>query len=205
METVYILLHAARRLRHAPLFAVMSVLTLAIGIGASALMLSVVSTILLKPLPYGNPDRSEMLWGSYPDANLGVPEQTTHGAVFSIIRDNTKAFESIAAFRGASLNLGDSTAPERLDGVAATWEFFQALGVTAAMGRFFTRTNERPGDDHVVVLSDALWRRRFGADRSIIGRVLTLNGESYTVIGVARANCSSRYASKWWATSRRCW
>lgn len=187
METVHILLHAARRLRHAPLFAVMSVLTLAIGICASALMLSVVSTILLKPLPYGDPDRIEMLWGSYPDANLGVPEQPTHGAVFSIIRDNTKAFESIAAFRGASLNLGDSTAPERLDGVAATGEFFQALGVTAAMGRFFERANETPGDDHVVVLSDALWRRRFGADVGIIGRVLTLNGEPYTVIGVARA------------------
>src|SRR5437764_934575 len=100
-NTVHILLHAGRRLRHAPLFAVMSVLTLAIGIGASALMLSVVSTILLKPLPYGDPDRIEMLWGSYPDANLGVPEQPTHGAVFRIIRDNTKAFESIAAFCGA--------------------------------------------------------------------------------------------------------
>ncbi len=187
METVHILLHAARRLRHAPLFAVMSVLTLAIGIGASALMLSVVSTILMKPLPYGDPDRIEMLWGSYPDANPGVPEQPTHGAVFSIIRDHTKAFESIAAFRGVSLNLGESTAPERLDGVAATGEFFQALGVTAAMGRFFERANETPGDDHVVVLSDALWRRRFGADTRILGRVLTLNGEPYTVIGVARA------------------
>src|SRR5437868_944481 len=153
METVHILLHAARRLRHAPLFAVMSVLTLAIGIGASALMLSVVSTILLKPLPYGDPDRIEMLWGSYPDANLGVPEQPTHGAVFSIIRDNTKAFESITAFRGVSLNLGESTAPERLDGVAATGEFFQALGVTAAMGRFFERANDT-------------WRRsRRGAER----------------------------------------
>src|SRR4051812_43883805 len=186
-NTVHILLDAARRLRHAPLFVVMSVLTLAIGIGASALMLSVVSTILMKPLPYGDPDRIEMLWGSYPDANLGVPEQPTHGAVFSIIRDNTKAFESIAAFRGASLNLGESTAPERLDGVTATGEFFQALGVTAAIGRFFERANEVPGNDRVVVLSDALWRRRFGADMSIIGRVLTLNGELYTVIGVARA------------------
>jgi putative ABC transport system permease protein len=184
---IHLLLRTARRLRRAPLFAVMSVLTLAIGIGASALMLSVVSTILLKPLPYGDPDRIEMLWGSYPDANLGVPEQPTHGAVFSIIRDDTKAFESLAAFRGASLNLGDSSAPERLDGVAATGEFFQALGVTAATGRFFERANETPGDDHVVVLSDALWRRRFAADPGIIGRVLTLNGESYTVIGVARA------------------
>jgi predicted permease len=187
LATVHLLLHAARRLRNAPLFSVMSVLTLAIGIGASALMLSVVSTILLKPLPYGEPERIEMVWGSYPDANLGVPEQPTHGAVFSIIRDNIEAFESIAAFRGASLNLGDSTAPERLDGVAATGEFFRALGVTPARGRFFERANESPGEDHVVVLSDALWRRRFGAETSIIGRVLTLNGEPYTVIGVARA------------------
>src|SRR3954471_13449194 len=186
-DAMRILLHAARRLWHAPLFSVISVLTLAIGIGASALMLSVVSTILVKPLPYGEPDRIEMVWGSYPDANLGVPEQPTHGAVFSIIREHTKAFESIAAFRGTPLNLGDSSAPERLDGVAATGEIFQALGVTAAMGRFFERANETPGEDHVVVLSDALWRRRFGADKGIIGRVLTLNGEPYTVIGVARA------------------
>jgi hypothetical protein len=139
-NTVHILLHAARRLRHAPLFAVMSVLTLAIGIGASALMLSVVSTILLKPLPYGDPDRIEMVWGSYPDANLGVPEQPTHGAVFSIIRDNTKAFESIAAFR-APRQLGDATAPERLDGVAATGSS-SGRSATAAMGRFFERANE---------------------------------------------------------------
>src|SRR5947209_7200563 len=128
-NTVHILLHAARRLRHAPLFAGMSVLTLAIGIGASALMLSVVSTIILKPLPYGAPERIEMVWGSYPDANLRVPEQPTHGAVFRLIRENTKAFESIAAFRGTSLNLGDATAPERIDGVEATGEFFQSLGV----------------------------------------------------------------------------
>src|SRR5258705_299999 len=114
-NTVHILFHAARRLRHAPLFAVMSVLTLAIGIGASALMLSVVSTILLKPLPYGDPDRIEMLWGSYPDANLGVPEQPTHGAVFSIIRDNTQAFESIAAFRGGAGVVGPAQAPTGRD------------------------------------------------------------------------------------------
>src|SRR5258705_3637555 len=77
----------------------MSVLTLAIGIGASALMLSVVSTILLKPLPYGDPDRIEMLWGSYPDANLGVPEQPTHGAVFSIIRRSEEHTSELQSLR----------------------------------------------------------------------------------------------------------
>jgi predicted permease len=176
--------HAARRLRRAPVFTITSVLTLTIGIGACALMMSLVSTILLKRLPYGQPDRLEMIWGYYPDANLGFREQPTHGIVFSIIRDNIQAFQTIAAFRGASFNLGDATNPERLDGVQATGEFFQTLGVTPEIGRFFERANETPGSDRVAILSDAAWRR-FGADPHIIGRVLTLNAEPYTVIGVA--------------------
>lgn len=177
--------HAARRLWRAPVFAITSVLTLTIGIGACALMMSLVSTILLKRLPYGQPERLEMIWGFYPDANLGFPEQPTHGLVFSIIRDNTQAFESIAAFRGASYNLGDATDPERLDGIQATGEFFQTLGVAPQIGRFFERANETPGSDHVAILSDATWRRRFAADPRIVGRVLILNAEPYTVIGVA--------------------
>jgi putative ABC transport system permease protein len=177
--------HAVRRLRRAPVFTITSVLTLTIGIGACALMMSLVSTILLKPLPYAQPDRLEMIWGYYPNANLGFPEQPTHGAVFSIIRDNTEAFKSISAFRAGSYNLGDATNPARLDGVQATGEFFQTLGVTPEIGLFFERANEMPGSDHVVVLSDAAWRRRFGADPHIVGRVLDLNAEPYTVIGVA--------------------
>jgi putative ABC transport system permease protein len=186
MENVSrILRRAARQLWRAPLFSVTSILTLAIGIGACTLMMSLVFTVLLKPLPYGEPDRIVMSWGWYPNANLGFPEQPTHGAVFSIMRDNTQAFGSLAAFRGASFNVGDITSPERLDGIEATGDFFTALGVAPAIGRFFERANETPGFDHVVVLSDAVWRRRFGADPQVLGRVLTLNAEPYTVIGVA--------------------
>ena len=180
-----VLQHATRRLRRAPLFTVTSILTLAIGIGACALMMSLVSSILIKPLPYERPGQLEMVWGYYPDANLGFPEQPTHGLVFSIIRDNTRAFESIAAFRGTSLNLGDANNPERLDGVEATGDFFHTIGVSPEIGRFFQRANETPGADRVVVLSDAIWRRRFGADPQIVGRVVTLNAEPYSVIGVA--------------------
>ena len=99
-------------------------------------MMSLVSSILIKPLPYERPGQLEMIWGYYPDANLGFPEQPTHGAVFSIIRDNTQAFESIAAFRGTSLNLGDTNNPERLDGVEVTGDFFHTLGVSPEIGRF---------------------------------------------------------------------
>src|SRR5262245_55252172 len=156
--------HAARQLRRAPLVSIASILTLAIGIGACTLMMSVVSTVLLKPLPYGDPDRLVMSWGWYPNANLGFPEQPTHGAVFSIMRDNTQAFESLAAFRGASFNVGEVdnvTRPERFDGIEATGDFFAALGVAPEIGHFFERGNEIPGSDHVAVLSDAVWRGRF--------------------------------------------
>jgi len=177
--------HAARQLWRAPLVSVASILTLGIGIGACTLMMSVVSTVLIKPLPYRDPDRLVMSWGWYPNANLGFPEQPTHGAVFSIMRDNTQAFESLAAFRGASFNFGDINSPERLDGIEATGDFFAALGVAPEIGHFFERANETPGSDRVVVLSDAVWRGRFGADPQVLGRVLTLNAEPYTVIGVA--------------------
>jgi putative ABC transport system permease protein len=179
--------HAARQLWRAPLVSVAGILTLAIGIGACALMMSVISTVLLRPLPYGDPDRLVMSWGWYPNANLGFPEQPTHGAVFSIMRDNTQAFAALAAFKAASFNLGDSTSPERLDGIQATGDFFEALGVAAQIGRFFERANETPGFDHVAVLSDAVWRRRFGGDPHVLGRTLILNGEPYTVIGVAKS------------------
>jgi putative ABC transport system permease protein len=186
MDTIArVIRQAARQLWRAPLVSVASILTLAIGIGACTLMMSVVSTVLLQPLPYGDPDRLVMSWGWYPNANLGFPEQPTHGAVFRIMRDETQAFESLAAFRGASFNLGDAISPERLDGIEATGEFFGTLGVAPEIGTFFARANETPGSDHVVVLSDAVWRGRFGADPQVLGRVLTLNAEPYTVIGVA--------------------
>jgi predicted permease len=186
-DVVRVIRHAARQCWRAPLVSVASILTLAIGIGACALMMSVISTVLLKPLPYGDPDRLVMSWGWYPNANLGFPEQPTHGAVFSIMRDNTQAFAALAAFRAASFNLGDGTSPERLDGIEATGDFFAALGVATEIGRFFERANETPGFDHVAVLSDAVWRRRFGGDPHVLGRTLTLNAEPYTVIGVAPA------------------
>ncbi len=178
--------HAVRRLVRAPLFTLTSVLTLTIGIGACALMMSLVSTVLLKPLPYGQPDRIEMVWGTVPNGGLGFVEQPTHGRMFTLIRDNTRAYEAVAGFRGAAFNLGDATNPERLAGVQVTGGFFRALGVSAEIGRFFERANETPGNDRVAVLSDGLWRRRFGGASNVIGRAITLNAESYVVIGVAR-------------------
>src|SRR5206468_630909 len=114
-------------------------------------MMSVVSTVLLKPLPYGDADRLVMSWGWYPNANLGFPEQPTHGAVFSIMRDNTQAFESLAAFRGAPFNFGDVISAERFDGLEATGDFCAALGGAPEGGHFFERPSRPPAAGHAVV------------------------------------------------------
>jgi putative ABC transport system permease protein len=176
---------AFQRLRRSPGFTVPAILTLTLGIGACVLMLNIISGVLLSPLPFKEPARVAMVWGYYPDYNLGYPEQPIAGLFFTTIRDNTNAFAAVAAFRARALNLGDVATPERLDGVQATGEFFDAIGVSAEIGHFFARPNETPGHDRVAVISDELWRRRFGADRSIVGRTIDLNAQPYTVIGVA--------------------
>jgi putative ABC transport system permease protein len=177
--------HALRQLRRAPLFSMTAVTTLALGIGACSLMFSILSTVLFKPLAFREPGRIAMIWGYLPQVNLGFEEQPIHGRHYRLMRENARAFSSIAAFRARAINLGDGANPERLDGIETTGGFFEALGVGASMGRFYTEAEETPGRDRVVVLSDALWRRRFNADPAIVGQSLALDGEPYTVIGVA--------------------
>jgi predicted permease len=150
-------------------------------------MFSVVSGVLLKPPPLRDPDRILMVWGYYPQADLGMEEQPLHGRHVAAIRDQTRAFAAVAAFRPRAYNLADGATPERLDGTEVTGDFFTAIGVGPQLGRLLTRADEAPGSNRVVVLSDGLWRRRFGADPSIVGRTIRLNAEAYVVAGVAPA------------------
>lgn len=181
------LVHALRRLRRAPVFSLTAIVTLALGIGSCSLMFSILETVLLKPLAFRDPGRVVMIWGDIPQANLGFSEQPIHGRQYKLMRENMSAFSALSAFRARALNLGDGTAPERLDGIETTGGFFEALGVSPALGRFYSEAEETPGNDRVVVLSDALWRRRFAADPAIVGRVIQLDGLPYTVIGVGPA------------------
>jgi predicted permease len=178
---------ALRRLRRAPLFALTASLTLALGIGACTLMFSVVAGVLLTPPPVHDPDRVYLVWGYYPQADLGFAEQPLHGRHFATMREETRAFSAVAAFRSRAYNLGEGAVPERLDGAQVSAEFFRAIGVDPRLGRFFVRPDEVPGADHVVVLGDRLWRRRFASDPGVVGRTIRLNGDPYVVIGVAPA------------------
>ncbi len=159
--------------------------TLAFGIAVTSVMFGVVSTVLWRPLPYDHADRVVMIWGDVPQIDLGYPEVPMHGTHFSKIRDEAKTLAAVAAFKADLFNLDEGSTRERLDGVRATGGFFRAVGVRPALGRFFDRTEEAPGRDRVVVLSWSLWRSAFNADASVVGRTIRLNGQPYTVIGVA--------------------
>jgi putative ABC transport system permease protein len=176
---------AVRRLRHERAFALTAVSTLALGLGACMLMFNIVDAVLLSPLPFRQPDRVVMIWQYVPSLGAGDALQPIGGRQLAIMRENLPSFESIAGFRARPMNLGDEASAERIDAIEATGDFFAALGVRPELGHFFSRADEIPAGTRPAVLSDALWRRRFGADTHVIGRVISLNSEPYVVAGVA--------------------
>jgi hypothetical protein len=162
-------------------FSAVAVLTLALGAGANTAIFSVINSVLLRPLPYKDSDR--LVWVSHHykkiDQNVTIP-----AVAAKYYYDNSKSFENYEALLGWEVNLTGTGDPERLIGKAVTNTFFSTLGFEAAIGRVFAPDEHQPGRIKVVVLSDGLWRRRFAADPAIAGKFITLNGESYTVVGV---------------------
>jgi ABC-type antimicrobial peptide transport system permease subunit len=171
-----------------PGFTAVAVITLALGIGASTAVFSLVNAILLKPLPYPHAERIVMPWRlAPPQLNLGYDEIPWGLPDFRRMLTDVKAFEHLGAFKSDSFILTGRGDPVKLDGLRASSEFFPALGVEPVLGRAFTAAEDQPGHEHEVILSQGLWRDRFGGDPGILGRALGLNGESYTVIGVMPA------------------
>jgi predicted permease len=173
--------YAVRTLKKSPGFTIVTVLTLALGIGANTAIFSVANAVLLRPLNYKDSDRLVQLSHHYKKTN-GEGDVSAIG--YTHYRDNSKSFESIGAGNEWSVNLTGAGEPERLNGIVVTHNFFQTLGVEAAKGRVFTPDENRPGRNRVVVLTDSFWQRRFSADPDIVGKSITLNGEDYTVVGV---------------------
>jgi putative ABC transport system permease protein len=180
-STLQDLRYAARTLTKNPGFSLITIMTLALGIGANTAIFSVVNAVLLRPLNYKDSDRLVLL-NHYYKKSIGISGVSAIG--YSYYRDNSKSFESIAALTGWSVNLTGIGDPERLRGYTVTHTFFPTLGFEAARGRVFTPDEDQPGRDRVVVLSDNLWQRRFAADPNIVGKTITLSGELYTVVGV---------------------
>lgn len=176
---------ALRMLTKNPGFTTVAVIALALGIGANSAIFSVVNSVLLRPLPYKDPDGLVLVWE---DSSLhGFPNDTPAPANFADWRDQNQVFEGMAALSIESFNLTDAGDPERLDGRRASGNLFTILGVPPQLGRTFTMEEDKEGANRVVVLSYPLWQRRFAGDAGIIGRSITLNGQGYTVIGVMPA------------------
>jgi putative ABC transport system permease protein len=178
--------HALRMLRQSPGFTAAAVSALALGIGANTAIFSVINTVLLKPLAFPQPDRIVVLMNSSPQGSFpaaSVPK-------YNNWRRRTQVLEDVSAYDpgGPGLNLSGGDRPEQLKGIHVSYEFFHLFGGQAALGRTFTKDEDRPRGGNVVVLSNGVWQRRFGSNPGMIGKGISLGGELYTVIGVLGPN-----------------
>jgi putative ABC transport system permease protein len=176
---------AIRNLRRQPGFALAAILTLAFGIGATTAILSVVNGVMIRPLPYPNSARLGLVFttGRRGTAMAGRPFPFS-AANFIDVRRETRTIEHLAAFRNWGYTLAENGEAELLSGAKVSPGLFEALGTRPALGRSFEPSDESTGAEPVAILGDALWRRRFGADRSVLGRPVTLNGQQFTIVGV---------------------
>ena len=174
--------YSTRTLLKHPGFVFTITLILALGIGANSAIFSVVSAVLLRPLPYEDPDRIVMIWET--NVNRGLDRSIVSPANFLDWRDRNHSFEQIAAWRFWFYNLSGTSEPERIHGVRASASFFPLLGVKPTLGRNFLPEEEQVGHDRVVILSHGLWQRRFGGNPDIIGQPVRIDGEPFTVVGV---------------------
>jgi putative ABC transport system permease protein len=175
--------YAAHGLRRSPTFTAVAVATFALGIGANTAMFTVVNGVLLKPLPFAQPERLVTL--SHVPAERGSNVHAVGDGTFAELRATpSRAFASLASFSPNQMTLTGVGDAERLTTAQVSASFMTTLGISAAIGRTFTAAEEEPGNDHVVLLSDQMWRERFGGARSVLGTSIVLDGEAYMVIGV---------------------
>ena len=175
--------YGARLMRKTPGFSAAAVLIVALGIGAVAAIFSVVHGVLLRPLPFAEPDRLVAVWSTMPRFNL--PRAQVHGADYKVWRRDNHVFTDIALVRSiANFNLTGTGEPERLFGARISPNLLSVLGVSPVLGRGFREGEDVAGADRIVLLSHALWERRFGSDPRVVGRTIQLNGLPYAVVGV---------------------
>ncbi len=174
--------YALRMLRKQPVFTVIAVLTLALGIGANTAIFSLLYQILLAPLPYAHQERLVMVWNSYPrndlaQAAVSIPDYLER-------KSQARSLEDAALITLRTVNLNDGGAPEQVRAAAVTPSFFSTLGRPPAIGRAFTDSDATPDADRFVVLMNGFWKSHYAGDPAVVGRDVRLNGESYRVVGV---------------------
>jgi predicted permease len=183
MQTLKLdLLYAFRTLAKSPAYAAVTILTLALGIGANAAIFSVVNGVLLKPLPYPRPERLLLITSTFPALGfnkfwISLPEWVE-------FRERNRSFEKVGGYREGSVNLGTPERPRRVNSAIVTPDLLDVLGVAPARGRLFTEADSRPGAEDVGIISDLTWRNDFQRDETVLGRVIQIDGTPTRVVGI---------------------
>lgn len=185
-----------RQMRRTPGFTGIALLTLALGIGASVAMSAVVDTVLLKPLPYRDPAQLYSL-ANIPPPGTAVEYWQINARHFNEWRAHCQSCDDVAMAQGIALTLTDASEPVRLGALSVSFNFFRAFGVRPALGRDFLAEEERPGNSHVLMLSDAAWRAQFAADPDVIGRTVRVNSEPHVIVGVMPATFRLPLGEQW--------
>jgi len=178
--------YAARMLSKSPLVTLAIVLTVALGIGANTAIFSVVNAVMLRPLPYQQPDR--LVWVAERNDKLNLPTFAASVLNYVSWKEQQSTFSQLGAVGFANFNLTGQGEPEQFSGGTLTPSLFPMLGLKPVLGRAFADGEDRPGSARVAMIGEGLWKRRFGGDPSIVGRSLTLSGVDYTVVGIAPAS-----------------
>jgi putative ABC transport system permease protein len=176
------LTHALRTLWKSPGYAVVTILTLALGIGANTAIFSVVNGVILKPLPYPSPERLIFITSQFPA--LGFDQFWVSAPEFVEFAEGNRSFKQVGAYRAGAVNLGTPDQPRRVNSAVITSELMPVLGVAPLRGRQFTREDTLPGAEDVAVLSSELWRSAFGGDESVVGRTVPIDGAPTRIVGI---------------------
>jgi len=176
--------HSLRSYRQNPGFTLTALATLALGIGANTAVFSVVNAILLKPIPFPDPDRIVVFMSTAPGGTFPACSP----AKFQHYREQTSVTQDVAAFRTGVVNLTGGAFPEQLQSGQVSADFFRLFGAPVIRGRTFTAAEDAPQAPHVALIGEGLWKRRFGRDPNVIGKTISLSGDSYTVIGIVGAS-----------------
>jgi putative ABC transport system permease protein len=176
--------YGIRGLSNRPGFVVIAVITLGLGIGANTAIFSVVNAVLLRPLPFKDPDRVVLIWGFLPKFAQTTDKLPSSAPNYLALASQSQSFEHLSAFRSWSWQLTGGGEPEQLQGARVSANFFAAIGASPMLGRQFDAQEDDPNRSPVAIISYGLWQRQFGADKNMVGRTMTLSGRTVTIVGV---------------------
>jgi predicted permease len=180
--------HMLRRLARTPGFAATALITLALGIGATTAIFSVINTILIKPLPFPHAEQLAGVWHVAPGVKGIQGDVNCSPTMYFTYRENSQTFQDFGIWQAGGASITGLAEPEQVRSVSVTYGLLQALGVQPAVGRWFSQEDDTPGTPETVILSYGYWQRRFAGDRSAVGRTLMVNGTPHTIIGVMPEN-----------------